>query len=142
MPVIGIPVRSPFQFLRHMPQHPSRDGPSLRTWMVLSTAAALIVFVIDSVMPPSVQVAMLYAVVVLLNLRAPDPRAALGMGILCSVLAWVDGLATHRGSEVTAWLANTVLVVGVIWVATFRVHRDVVVSRSWIEQSVKELEDT
>jgi hypothetical protein len=66
-----------------MPQHPSRDGPSLRTWMVLSTAAALIVFAIDSVMPPSVQVAMLYAVVVLLNLRAPDPRAALGMGILC-----------------------------------------------------------
>ena len=125
-----------------MPRHPSRDGPSLRTWMVLSTSAALTVFAIDSVMPPTVQVAMLYAVVVLLNLRAPDPRAVLGVAILCSVLAWVDGLVTHRGSEDTAWLVNTALVVGMIWVATFLVHRYMVVARSWIERSVKELEDT
>jgi PAS domain S-box-containing protein len=125
-----------------MAEHPSREGPSLRTWMVLSTWAALTVFAIDSLTPPSVLVSVLYAVVVLLNLRAPDPRAALAMAIVCSGLAWTDAILTHRGSTDTAWLVNVALVLAVIWVAAFLVHRYMVVARSWIERSVKELEDT
>jgi PAS domain S-box-containing protein len=110
--------------------------------MVLSTWAALTVFAIDTLAPPTVLVSALYAVVVLLNLRAPDPRAALGIAIVCSVLAWTDALLTHRGSADTAWLVNIALVLAVIWVAAFLVHRYMVVARSWIERSVKELEDT
>jgi PAS domain S-box-containing protein len=125
-----------------MTEHPSRTGPSLRTWMVLSTWAALTVFAIDSLAQPSLLVSVLYAVVVLLNLRAPDPRAALVVAILCSALAWTDAILTHRGSSDTAWLGNVALVLVVIWVAAFLVHRYMVVARSWIERSVKELEDT
>ena len=51
-------------------------------------------------------------------------------------------ILTHRGSADTAWLANVALVLAVIWVAAFLVHRYMVVARSWIERSVKELEDT
>ena len=125
-----------------MTHHPTREGPSLRTWMVLSTCAAFTVFAVDFLAAPTVFVSILYAVLVLLNLRAPDPRAALAIAILCSILAWTDAILTHRGSEDTAWLGNTALVVAVIWVAAFLVHRYMVVARSWIERSVKELEDT
>ena len=117
-----------------------RRGPSLRTWLTLSTWAAVTVFAIDLIAPPLVLVSVLYVLVVLANLRAPDPRAALVSAIVCSVLAWMDALLTHRGSA--AWLANVSLVLAVIWVAAFLVHRYMVVARSWIERSVKELEDT
>jgi PAS domain S-box-containing protein len=110
--------------------------------MALSTWGALTVFAIDVLAPPSVMVSVLYAVVVLINLRAPDPRAALASAIVCSVLAWTDAILTHRGSADTAWLVNVALVLAVIWVAAFLVHRYMVVARSWIERSVKELEDT
>ena len=125
-----------------MTEHPSREGPSLKTWVALSAWAALTVFAIDSLAPPTVMVAVLYAAVVLLNLRAPDPRAALVMAIVCSVLAWTDAILTHRGSDDKAWLANVALVLTVIWTAAFLVHRYMAVARSWIERSVKELEDT
>src|SRR3954464_10861997 len=125
-----------------MTEHPSRKGPSLRTWMVLSTWAAFTVFALDTLAPPGVLVSALYAVVVLINLRAPDPRGALAMAIVCSALAWTDAILTHRGSDETMWLANVGLVLVVIWVAAFLVHRYMVVARSWIERSVKELEDT
>ena len=121
-----------------MTEHPSRKGPSLRTWMVLSTWAALTVFALDTLAPPGVLVSALYAVVVLINLRAPDPRAALAMAIVCSALAWTDAILTHRGSDETMWLANVGLVLVVIWVAAFLVHRYMVVARSWIERSVKD----
>src|SRR5215213_6237390 len=143
MPSIGEPAGGlPLQILRHMIEHPSREGPSLRTWIALSAWAALTVFAIDTLAPPTVMVSVLYAAVVLLNLRAPDPRAGLAMAIVCSVLAWTDAILNHRGSDDSAWLANVALVLTVIWMAAFLVHRYMVVARSWIEQSVKELEDT
>ena len=110
--------------------------------MALSTWGALTVFAIDTLAPPNVIASVLYAVVVLINLRAPDPRAALASAIVCSALAWTDAILTHRGSGDTAWLVNVGLVLAVIWVAAFLVHRYMVVARSWIERSVKELEDT
>ena len=124
-----------------MPSPAASTGPSLRTWMVLSTWGALTVFAIDTLAPPNVIASVLYAVVVLINLRAPDPRAALASAIVCSALAWTDAILTHRGSADTAWLVNVGLVLAVIWVAAFLVHRYMVVARSWIERSVKELED-
>jgi PAS domain S-box-containing protein len=117
-----------------------RQGPSLRVWLTLSTWAAITVFAIDLIAPPAVLVSVLYVLVVLAGLRAPDPRAALVSAIVCSVLAWTDALLTHRGS--VAWLTNVSLVLAVIWVAAFLVHRYMVVARSWIDRSVKELEDT
>jgi PAS domain S-box-containing protein len=119
-----------------------RQGPSLRTWMLLSTWAALTVFAVDLLSPPTVMVAVLYAVVVMVNLLAPDPRAALATAIVCSVLAWTDAILTHRVPNDLDWLVNVSLVLAVIWLAALLVHRYMVVARSWIERSVKELEDT
>ena len=90
---------APLQFSAPHDPHPTREGPSLRTWMVLSTCAAFTVFAVDFLAAPTVFVSILYAVLVLLNLRAPDPRAALAIAILCSILAWTDAILTHRGSE-------------------------------------------
>jgi PAS domain S-box-containing protein len=122
-----------------MPAPPARRPLSLRAWLLLTMAAGAAVFALDTVAPPNVDVAVLYAVVVLISLRAPDPRAPLAAAVVCSVLAWTDAILSHRGTG--SWLVNITLVLVVIWTAALLVSRYMVVARAWVDQSLKELED-
>ena len=124
-----------------MPSRSPREGLSLRAWLLLTSWAAAIVFALDLLAPPSVAVAVLYVIIVLASLRAPDPRAAMAAALICSVLSWIDALLTHRHAPDVNWLAQIALVLVVIWAAAFLVHRYMVVARAWVERSVKELED-
>jgi PAS domain S-box-containing protein len=122
-----------------MPARPARRPLSLRAWVLLTVAAAAAVFALDIGTPPSIDAAVLYAVVVLISLRAPDPRAPLAGALVCSVLAWTDAILTHRGSG--PWLVNVTLVLTVVWTAALLVNRYMVVARAWVDQSLKDLED-
>jgi PAS domain S-box-containing protein len=137
----GLPPSTPVQILRHMPSRSPREGLSLRAWLLLTSWAAGIVFALDLLAPPTVAVAVLYVLVVLASLRASDPRAAVASALICSVLSWIDALLTHRNAPGVDWLAQIALVLIVIWVAAFLVHRYMMVARAWVERSVKELED-
>ena len=81
-----------------MPDPTARQPLSLRAWLLLTMTAAAVVFACDVVTPPTVDAAMLYAVVVLISLRAPDPRAPLAAAVVCSILAWTDAILSHRGT--------------------------------------------
>lgn len=123
-----------------MPVSAARRPFSIRTWLLLTAAAAAGVFAADFATPPTVDFSVLYAIVVLIGLRAPDPRAPLAAALVCSVLALTDALATHRGSG-TAWLVNAVLVLSVVWTAALLVYRYMVAARASVDRSMKDLED-
>jgi PAS domain S-box-containing protein len=118
------------------------SGFALGRWLLGAGAAALAVFVTDLLVPVGIWVGILYTLVVLAMLRAPDPRAALMAAVISSVFVWTDVLLTHPGrQEPVEWITNAALVLAVVWVAAFLVHRYMVVARAWIDRSLKELED-
>jgi PAS domain S-box-containing protein len=122
-----------------MPDFPARQPLSLRAWLLLTMAAAAVVFALDVLTAPGVDAAVLYAVVILISLRAPNPRAPLAAAAVCSILAWTDALLSHRATG--SWLVNVALVMAVIWTAAVLVSRYMVVARAWADRSLKELED-
>jgi PAS domain S-box-containing protein len=127
------------QILRHMID--SARSLSLRGWLMLTLAAGGVVFLTDLFVPSGVSVAVLYALVVLLALGAPDPRAVVGAACISTVLAWVDAIVAHRRAADPLWLVNICVVLAVIWVATLIVHRYMAAARATMERSFKELED-
>jgi len=116
-------------------------GPSLRAWLLLTVAAASVVFAIDLLVPEGVSVSVLYALVVLVSLGAPDPRVVVGAACLSTVFAWIDAILANRRSADPLWLVNVSVVLAVIWVATLIVHRYMAAARATMERSFKELED-
>lgn len=119
-----------------------RTAPSLTPWLLATTAGAVAVFVLDLLSPGGLWTAVLYVLVVLAALRAPDPRVALWAAIVGSILVWTDALITKAPIQPPSeWLANVALVLVVVWVAALLVFRDMVVSRGWIDRSLKALED-
>jgi PAS domain S-box-containing protein len=121
--------------------HTTGRGLSLGALLFLTFATASAVFLTDIVLPVGVSVAGLYALVVLLSLGAPDPRAVVGAACISTVFAWTDAILTHRRAGDPAWLVDVCVVLAVIWVATLIVHRYMAAARATMERSVKELED-
>jgi PAS domain S-box-containing protein len=114
---------------------------SLRAWLLLTFVAAGVVFAIDLVVPEGVSVSVLYALVVLVSLGAPDARVVVGAACVSTAFAWTDAiLANHRSAD-PLWLVNVAVVLAVIWVATLIVHRYMAAARATVERSFKELED-
>jgi PAS domain S-box-containing protein len=114
---------------------------SLGAWLLVTVATSLLVLVLDLFAPAGVSFAALYALVVLVALAAPDPRAVVGAACISTVFAWIDAILAHRRSSEPYWLVNVAVVLSVIWVATLIVHRAMVAARARMEQSYKQLED-
>jgi PAS domain S-box-containing protein len=119
----------------------TRRPISFGAWLAITLAASAAVFLVDFVAPPGVSLVVLYALVVLVTLGAPDPRAVVGAACITTVFAWTDAILAHRRSPDPYWLLNVVVVLAVIWIATLIVHRTMVAARARMERSFKDLED-
>jgi PAS domain S-box-containing protein len=119
----------------------AQRGLPLRGWLIITVAAGGAVFLFDLFAPPGVSLAVLYALVVLMALGAPDPRVVVGAACISTVLAWIDAIIAHKRGQDPLWLVNVCVILAVIWVATLIVHRYMAAARASMERSFKEFED-